>query len=510
MRISLLSFLLLAAVAPAADADLKMPSVYGSHMVLQRGAPIRFLGKTAPGHEVRVSLKGEGVAAESVGAADDTGHFDVSLPEMQAGGPYTVTVTADETKTFEDVLIGEVWVCSGQSNMQWPVSNSNDADLEIMTARYPQIRLISVPQVGVQEPQDDFNGEWKACSPETVKDFSAVGYYFGRRLHQALDVPIGLIDNAWGGSACEAWIRRDLLEEDDRFTALMDQWKKTEATYDHEAAVAKYREALARWKETGRGRQPRAPRNPLAGQHRPGNLYCGVLHPIIGYTIRGTIWYQGESNAGRAYQYRDLFPMMISLWRDEWKQGDFPFYWVQLADYRAEADAPGESDWAELREAQTMTLSRLPNTGEAVILNLGEASDIHPRNKQDVADRLARLALANDYGIEIAAGSPRYESADFSDGKAVLTFTNVGGGLDTFDVTTPVGFTIASADGPFVTATARITSSNTIEVSSPEIEQPAAVRYAWADNPVCNVQSREGLPLTPFRTDDRPGITAGK
>ena len=233
-----------------------------------------------------------------------------------------------------------------------------------------------------------------------------------------------------------------------------------------------------------------------------------MLHPIIGYGIRGAIWYQGESNASRAYQYRELFPLMIQNWRDEWKQGDFPFYWVQLADFRDEKSDPADSDWAELREAQTLSLDRLPHTGQAVITDLGEAHDIHPKNKQDVGKRLARLALAQDYGLDIVAKSPRYDSMSREGNKVILTFKDVGGGLDTFDVRTPVGFTIAGENKEFAHATAKITGKDTIEVWSESIGSPTAVRYAWSDNPVCNVQNREGLPVTPFRTDEWPGVTS--
>ena len=391
--------------------------------------------------------------------------------------------------------------------MQFAVSSANDPDLQTLTARYPQIRLISVPQVGTQEPQQDFQGAWTACSPETVASFSAVGYYFGRQLHQTLDVPIGLIDNSWGGSACEAWIRRDLLADQDLYGPLLERWQKTEATYNHDDAVAAWRQRADEWKRSGKGAPPRAPRNPLTGQHRPANLYNGVLKPILGYTIKGAIWYQGESNASRAYQYRELFPLMIQSWRDEWDQGDFPFYWVQLADFRGEQSEPQDSDWAELREAQTMTMQKLPNTGEAVILNLGEAADIHPKNKLDVANRLARWALAQDYGLDLVYRSPLYQSLEVQGNKALLKFEYTGGGLDTFDVKEPIGFVIAGEDQKFVWAEAKIVNKDTIEVWSDAVSAPVAVRYAWANNPVCNVQNREGLPVTPFRTDSWPGIT---
>ena len=491
---------------PSVQAEIRMSSIFGDSMVVQREMPIRVWGWTEPGSEVTVKLADKSVSGE----ADDSGRFHVQLDELKAGGPHEMSITAGgETKIFKDILVGEVWVCSGQSNMQWPVSNSNDQDLEALSANYPNIRLITVPQVGTQEPQDDFEGKWEACTSESVTSFSAVGYFFGRQLHQTLDVPIGLIDNAWGGSAAEAWVKRDRFEADERWSPLLGKWDELAKTYDHDAAMAKYNERLDKWRENKKGNRPRAPRNVLAGQHRPSNLYNGVLKPIIGYTIRGAVWYQGESNAGRAYQYRDLFPMMIQNWRDDWGQGDFPFYFVQLADYRGEVAEPGDSSWAELREAQTMTLSALPNTGEAVTLNLGEASDIHPRNKQDVAKRLARWALAKDYGYDIPYQSPTYESMEVVDGKIRLKFSHVKSKLDTFDVKEPIGFTIAGEDQKFVHAKAKIVDNQTIEVWSDEVSDPVAVRYAWADNPVCNVQSDGGLPMTPFRTDQWKGITEG-
>ena len=504
MKIRLLGLLVLLSAPQLALAELRMSSIFGDSMVVQRDKPIHVWGWTTPGSEVTVQLADKSAA----GKADASGRFDVDLDALPAGGPHELTIKADESKTFQDVLVGEVWICSGQSNMAWPVASAYDPDLESLAAKYPNIRLISVPQVGTQEPQDDFQGQWTACTPETVRDFSAVGYFFGRQLHQTLDVPIGLIDDAWGGSAAEAWVRRDVLEADGKYAELLQKWDDLAGSYDHEAAMAAYNQRLARWQETKKGARPRPPRNQLTGNHRPANIYNGVLKPTIGYTIRGVIWYQGESNASRAYQYRDLFPLMIKSWRDDWGQDDFSFYWVQLADFRNEVAEPGPSTWAELREAQTMTLS-LPNTGQAVIVDLGEASDIHPRNKQDVAKRLARWALAKDYGIDVPYQSPTYKSMEIEGGKAILKFDHVGGKLDTFDVQQPIGFTIAGEDQEFVHANAKIVGNDTIEVWSDQVDKPVAVRYAWADNPVCNVQSVEGLPMTPFRTDDWPGATAG-
>jgi sialate O-acetylesterase len=430
--------------------------MFGDHMVLQQGIKNKVWGKADPGEQVAVTLGGQ--THSTAAAADGTWHVFLD-PVKEYGGPHTLTVKGKNTVTFSDVLIGEVWVCAGQSNMQWSVNQSNDPDLEKAAAKFPNIRLISVPQVGTQEPQWNFNGKWQQCSPETVGNFSAVGYCFGRQLNQTLGVPVGLINNAWGGSAAEAWVKREKVAAHPTLKAIHDRWVKMESA-------------------------EKPDENQMKGNARPGNIHSGVLTPSIGYGIKGAIWYQGESNAGRAYQYRELFPFMIKSWREEWGLGDFPFYWVQLADFKAERAEPAESDWAELREAQTMTMKALPNTGEAVIIDIGEGKDIHPKNKQDVAKRLARWALAETYKVPgIAARSPLYKGMDKQGSKIVLSFDNVGtkaGDWRPFDVAEPIGFTIA---------------------------EPVAVRYAWADNPVCNMYSAAGLPLTPFRTDDFPGVT---
>jgi sialate O-acetylesterase len=248
----------------------------------------------------------------------------------------------------------------------------------------------------------------------------------------------------------------------------------------------------------------------MDGNARPGNIYNGVLKSHLGYGIKGAIWYQGESNAGRAYQYRDLFPRMIQNWREEWGQGDFPFYWVQLADFQAEVKEPGDSEWAELREAQTMAMDKVPNSGQAVIIDIGEGKDIHPTNKEDVGKRLARWALAKQYGIQIDYQSPRFDSMAVEGDKAIVSFKHVGAGWRPFDVNEVIGFTVAGADKKFYNATAKILKDGRIEVSSPEVKAPVAVRYAWATNPVCNLFSKNGLPVTPFRTDDWPGVTMGR
>ncbi|MFV1995253.1 MAG: sialate O-acetylesterase, partial [Verrucomicrobiales bacterium] len=505
----------LLAAASLAEGKTRLPSIISSNMVLQRDMELPIWGWDNPGQKVLVEIAGQKHQAT---AAKD-GKWSVTLQPLSSCGnpkPLTMEVNGSSTVKVRNILVGEVWLCSGQSNMAFAVSSANDSDLETATAKFPKIRLISVPQVGTQKIQDDFEGKWARCTPESVADFSAVGYFFGRRLHQTLDVPIGLIDNAWGGSAAEAWVRRDVLKKNPFFKPLIDKWIQTEKTFDMDKANAEHAKRVAAWKKSAakaktEGKpapvRPRAPRDPLVGQHRPGNLYAGVLHPIIPFGIRGAIWYQGESNASRAWEYRKLFPLMIQHWRDEWGQGNFPFYWVQLADFRSQVDEPAESQWAELREAQTRTMSELENTGEVVILNLGEASDIHPKNKQDVAKRLARWALAREYGLELVHHSPSYKSMENKGAKIMLSFDHVGSGLDTFDIREPVGFAIAGPDKHFVWADAKIIGTDKVEVWSTGVPDPVAVRYAWAENPVCNLQNREGLPATPFRTDDFAMIT---
>ena len=482
----LLSALALASLVAPARADVALNNMFGDHMVLQQGIRNKVWGKADPGEEVTVTLGPQSHATKA--GADGAWHVFLD-PVAEYGGPHTLTVKGNNTLTFDDVLIGEVWVCAGQSNMAWGVNQADDRDLEKAAAKCPQIRFISVPQVGTQEPQWNFKGTWAACTPETVGEFSAVGYFFGRQLHQTLGVPVGLIDNAWGGSAAEAWVKRDKLAAHPTLKAIHERWLKLETV-------------------------EKPDEKQMTGNARPGNIHSGVLSPTIGYGIRGVIWYQGETNSGRADQYRTLFPFMIASWREEWGLGDFPFYWAQLADYMAEKAEPAESAWAELREAQTLTMKAVPNGGEAVIIDAGEGKDIHPKNKQAVAKRLARWALAETYKVPgIACRSPLYKSMEKQGTKIVLAFDNVPGGKAgwrPFDVADPVGFTIAGADRKFLPAQAKIAEDGRIEVWNDAVAEPVAVRYAWADNPVCNMYSAAGLPLTPFRTDDFPGVTVGK
>ena len=492
-------------------------------MVLQQNHACPVWGKAEPSASISLSFAGKTYLTKT----DEKGGWRVTLdPHPATSNPLVMSITEESSDgkksssslAYENILVGEVWLCSGQSNMQWSVRSSDDSDLESLSAHYPNLRLISIPQVGTQEPQYDFKGSWKASTPETAANFSAVGYFFGRRLHQILQVPVGLINNSWGGSACEAWIPRNHLQQCKLAQPYLREWQAKEKDYDHDSQLADYKNKLAKWETeqkngNAKGKRPREPRNQMTGQHRPANLYNGVLYPIIGYAIKGAIWYQGESNAGRAHAYREIFPLMIQSWRQVWNQGDFPFYWTQLADFRNEVDTPVDSTWAELRESQTLTLQKVSNAGEAVIIDAGEGHDIHPRNKQIVANRLLRHALVNEYGHKIPNHSPVYKSHEIMGNKIHITFDHSGNGLYCFNTKSPIGFAISGTDQKFVWAEAKLIGKDRVEVWSESVPEPIAVRYAWSDNPVCNLYRKDGavtLPVTPFRTDDFLLTTIGK
>jgi sialate O-acetylesterase len=485
----LIVMIILATPAPAASqADVKLPAIFGDHMVLQRGGEVPVWGRAEPGGDVAVEFRGRRATAR----VGEDGSWRVMIDPGEAGGPFEMVVAGENTVTFRDVLVGEVWICSGQSNMHWPVADSADAALEIAAARHPDVRLISVPTQGSQEPREDFEGAWKPCSPETVGDFSAVGYFFGRQLRETLGVPIGLVRVTWSNSPCEAWIPRDRLAADPVGKSLIAEWEGPEKEYEEAKARGKLDEALAAR---------------MVGHSRPGNLFNGMIRPVLGYGVRGVIWYQGEANAPRAHQYHALFPLLVRSWRDRWGRGDFPFYWAQIADFMAEKADPADSAWAELREAQTAALA-LPNTGQAVTIDLGEANSIHPRRKQEVARRLARWALARDYSVDVPCQSPTFRSLQVEGGKVALTFDHVGTGLRAEDVDEVRGFAVAGTDRNYAWAQARIVGPDRVEVWSDQVAHPVAARYAWADNPVCNLVGGDGLPATPFRTDDWAGVSA--
>jgi len=505
-----LSLALISFVSTPVTADVRLPSVIGEHMVLQAGRPIPFWGWADAGEKVVVEAGDR--RAETTAGAD--GRWMVALEALDAGGPIAVAIQGKNLIRLEDVLIGQVWVCSGQSNMQWAVSQSKDPQKEIAEANFPKIRLFSVERRTAFEPQSDCKGEWAACTPQTVPGFSAVAYYFGRKLHQELDMPVGLIHTSWGGTPAESWMTRATLEADPQYAPLLGRWAEMAKT--GQDAKAKYEQELAAWKDAAEKAKaegkpaPAAPAPPAGppNPHFPASLYNAMIAPIVPFAIGGAIWYQGESNAGRAYQYRTLFRNMIEDWRMVWGQGEFPFLFVQLANFMATKPEPAESEWAELREAQTMTLS-LPRTGMALAIDIGEANDIHPKNKQEVGRRLALAALAIGHRKDVVYSGPKYSSMDVEGTRIRIRFRYANEGLVAQGGEPLKGFAIAGRDRKFVWADAKI-EGRSVVVWSDKVVQPAAVRYAWADNPVANLYNAAGLPAVPFRTDSWPGLTIAR
>jgi sialate O-acetylesterase len=642
---SLKSYLLAALIAFAltGSANVKPARIFSSNMVLQKGIENPVWGWADKNEAISITLNGKTVKTK----AGKDGKWIAKLPVMDYGGPYTLILKGKNTVELTNVMIGEVWVCSGQSNMEFPLRRANNSDDEIAAANYPNIRLFTVQKKVSKIPMDDLEkGEWTICTPQAIPDFTAVGYFFGRKLLQELNVAIGLINDSWGGTLAETWTSAETIKNDPDFkekwnelqhfdfaqrattikekvTALLGsfpakdnglllgcekaafndaEWKTINSpgywenqgyvgldgiawmrkTFDltKEQAASGVLLSLAKiddidvcWvngAEVGKSlsvideRRYKVPAtvlhegtnvialkvtdtggdggifgNPddlcvktsdarisLVGPWKfkftevfafnsdggpnefPTLLFNGMIHPILPYGIRGTIWYQGEANAPRAKQYQRVFPNLIIDWRNHWEEGDFPFYFVQLANYMAPSAQPSQSTWAELREAQSMTL-KLPNTGMASAIDIGDAKDIHPKNKQEVGKRLALNALKMTYGKEPEYAGPTYESMKVEGSKVILTFSYTADGLkvnNKYDYVN--GFTIAGADQKFHWAKASVTGKNTVVLSSDEVKVPVAVRYGWADNPDdLNLYNSVDLPANPFRTDTWKGIT---
>lgn len=639
-------FILFAVLTSFCYADVTLPKIFGDNMVLQRDRTIIVWGWAQPKEKVRVTLNKQTKSATT----GKDGKWKVELSAEAAGGPYQLIVKGNNTITLKDVLIGDVWICSGQSNMEWPVRSSANAATEISSANYPTIRHFKVPNTVSSSPREDIpGGEWKVCSPETAGDFTAVGYFFAKELTRELNVPIGLINTSWGGTHVETWTSKEAFAQNDEFKSMIsamprlnldsiteakssamlsqieksqgklpvpseqtEQWKKesfddsqwktikipalwerhigefdgvvwfrksfevsaddagkpatlevgmiddSDDTYVNGVLVGSTKERYnerrvynvsvgvlkagrnvvsVRAEDTGGGGgifgDPASVKLTigknsisLAGDWTyrvesilrttsaigpntyPTLLFNSMVNPLIPLAIKGALWYQGESNAGRSYQYRKAFPLMINDWRNRWGQGDFPFYFVQLASFNANnGNSQTGSGWAELREAQTMTLS-LPNTGMAVTTDIGEAYDIHPKNKQDVGKRLAAIALNRTYNKSRVDSGPMYKSIEIKGDKAIISFTETGSGLKVNDKYGYVkGFEIAGADKKFVYAKAYI-DGNTVVVYQDGITQPVAVRYGWADEASdTNLYNVEGFPASPFRTDNWKGST---
>jgi len=621
-------------------ANVKLARLFNDNMVLQRNKDVPVWGEALRNEQVIVCFMGQNLVTK----ADLNGKWMVKLKPMKEGGPYQMTVKGKNTIVLKNILIGEVWLCSGQSNMGFTVSQSNNFEHEKATANFPQIRYFNVAQRMSTKPLATMEkGEWQLCESQNVGSFSAVAYFFARNLYQNLNVPIGIIQASWGGTNAESWMSGQALLVHNDFKnqvvdmklqdvdAILGKWKldlnpadvglkekwekpdtdltkwkqmKVPAKWDGPQlgsfdGVVWFRKDFELTKEEAAagitlnlgpidnsdetfingfkvgqtdddyaknrvyevdGKNLKLGKNTLviritdfgggggiwgkpedfgfqvAGiqktlvgnwQYRIGTetlatkapgpntfptlLYNGMIKALIPYSIQGVVWYQGENNASRAYQYQTLFPSLIADWRKNWKQGDFPFLFVQLANYKQANVVPAESDWAELREAQTMTLTNTPNTGMAVAIDLGDANDIHPKNKQDVGARLTLAARKVAYNQDIVCSGPSYENMKIENNKAIISFKNIGSGLKTTDKYNYVkGFSMAGADKVFYWANAS-TDGKTVTIYSDKVPNPVAVRYAWADNPYdANLYNAENLPAVPFRTDSWDGITKSK
>jgi sialate O-acetylesterase len=470
---ALMGCVLVVLAVTAAQAAVNLPSLIGDNMVLQRDQPVPIWGWADKGEEVTVTVAGQ----KHVTKAGDNCRWKVTLDKLALGQPLEMTVAGSSGNkiTLKNILVGEVWICSGQSNMELAVGSCKDAAKEIAAAKYPQIRLFTVAKEKAAKPAVDVKGNWAPCSPQTIGGFSAAAYFFGRQLQRELKVPIGLIHTSWGGTPAEFWTSRKALEAN---------------------SVLK----------------------PLA-QGEASCLYNGMIAPLIPYAIRGAIWYQGEANVGTAYRYRTLFPAMIANWRADWGQGDFPFGFVQIAPFGYTVWGMDPRCCAELWEAQRMTLDASPNTGMAVTVDIADVEGIHPKNnnfegihpknKQEVGRRLALWALAKVYGRKLVYSGPIYKSMTIEGDTIRLAFDHRGGGLTTRDGKLLTDFTIAGADQQFVPAVATI-DGDSIVVHSDKVAKPEAVRYAWREDATPNLANKEGLPASPFRTDHWKGVTEGR
>ncbi len=527
-----LKVLLLAAgaagLAPAARADVKLHPLFTDNMVIQQGVPTTVWGTADPGEKLDVSISAvPGTTAHPT--ADAKGNWVAPLPPMKPGTGFTLTVKGKNTVELKNVAVGEVWVASGQSNMEWSVNAGEDPEQVKAGAKHPDIRLFTVQKRTAPHPITDQNDlkhftKWVECSPETVGTFSAVAYHFGVKLQKELGVPVGLIHSSWGGTPAQAWTSLEALEAEPSLRHYADAYRtavKQYESYDPKKAQEQYEKAYADWKAAAEKAKadgkpvPKEPTKPgptpqPLSPFVPTVLYNAMIHPLLPFPIKGAIWYQGESNAGRAYEYRTLFPAMIQDWRRHW-HSEFPFLLVQLAPFRGATQGPAAGvDYAELRDAQLYATRRLPKVGMAVITDVGNETDIHPKPKQPVGERLALAALGIAYQKKIEYSGPVFRSMAVQGNTAVLSFDHVGGGLVAKDGEL-TGFTVAGPDGVFHPAKAEI-KGDTVVVSSDKVPQPVAVRYGWVNfaKPTLNLFNKEGLPATPFRTDDLPLTTDPK
>lgn len=472
--VSIILFLLM--IVSEASAKIILSPLFSDNMVLQQKDNVALWGKSEADKNVLITTSWN--KKKITTKADANGNWKIKVGTPNAGGPYTITFNDGQELVLNNILIGEVWLCSGQSNMEMPLGGwgkiKNYIE-EIKAANYPNIRLLTVKKSTSTQPLTEatFKTGWQSCSPQTVADFSAVAYFFARNIQQHHNIPIGLIHSAYSGTPAEAWTSGPSLKKMPDYNSMVDVISS----------------------------KPGNPNNP----HIPTVLFNAMINPILPYGIRGVIWYQGEGNAAKAHQYKTLFPLLINDWRQKWNNPLMPFYFVQLANFKEVQQSPGESDWAELREAQLKTLA-LPKTGMAVAIDLGEEKDIHPKNKQDIGLRLALIARNKIYKEKITFSGPIYKSYKAEGNKIILSFHYTDRGLRSKGSDDLKGFAIAGNDKKFYWAKAAI-KNNKIIVWSPEVKEPVAVRYAWAINSICNLYNGAGLPASPFRTDTWRGIT---
>jgi sialate O-acetylesterase len=533
-RLLVLSLCATLFLAASARAEVKPNTLFGDHMVLQNGMQVPIWGTADPGEKIRVKFDGQTKST----TADPTGKWMVRLTKLKSGGPYTMTIAGKNDSaamTISDVLVGEVWLGSGQSNMVFNVSNTGhrpygllDEKQEIAAANYPQVRMFTVADTKSLTPQTEVKGEWRVCSPATVADFSAIGYLFARDLNQTLKVPVGIILSAYGASTAEAWVPREALAADPKLKPILDGFDAREAAFKAAPAPEPLASGLTTVPATpvpaGARRARGGGGDPVQDQHQPTVLYNGMINGVIPYAIRGAIWYQGESILGNPGipMYAHVMETLVTEWRKRWAEGNFPFYAVQLAALKNNSNNP------RVREEQAEILT-LPNTGLAVTVDIGDSANVHPKNKEPLCDRLSRIALANVYGKKMEFSGPVYSGMKVEGDAIRISFAHADGltthypeGLyahvsepgTTNTAEIPAAndgplkwFQIEGADGKYVDAQATI-DDNTVVVRSPDVPAPVSVRYAWDNYPYeANLYNSAGLPAAPFRTnkmDDAP------
>ncbi|WP_243235395.1 sialate O-acetylesterase [Flavobacterium pectinovorum] len=495
---NLLLFLIFFNASFSIKAQVKLPALVSDNMVLQQNAKVNLWGWASPNEKINIQLGWQNNSIEVVTNSAGDWKVAVDTPQGSEKG-YSITINASNKIVLNNVLIGEVWICSGQSNMYFPVGKEEGTwktgvknyEEEIVKANYPHIRLFTVLTNASPKPLDDVTGRWAACSPETIKTFSAVAYFYGRDLYQKLKIPIGLISTSWGGTKAEAWTSQTVLEENPDFLTILEEDAKNEKTYQ-EKLEAYYlnlkNEQLANKSSKTELKKPKKEANKTSYV-----LYNAMLHPLINYTMKGVIWYQGESNSGKAKLYQTLFPAMVKNWRDDWKQGDFPFYYVQITPHKGQTP--------EIRESQLLSLKKIANSGMAVTTDVGDTNNIHPIDKQTVGHRLSLIALAKTYKEDkLVYSGPIYNHLKIKKDKIQLFFDYTDSG---FRKTTEnlKEFEIAGEDKIFYPAVAKI-DGKTIVVSSEKVKNPVAVRFAWKAVPEPNLFNAENLPASPFRTDN--------